>query len=121
MLNNVYIPKSIEDKNKFNNELLKKNITLEELKAYVRQDKYESYRQDKEFLDICEKIRKSFDRCITEDSDILQGCVWDIKLEDIEKIEFLNSNDDYSYGTLNYIRANNKRINWIEDFYKLLK
>ena len=121
LLNNVYIPKSIEDKNKFNNELLKNNITMEDLKAYVRHDKYEFNRQDKAFLDICKKIRKSFDRCITEDSDILQGCVWDIKLEDIDKIEFLNLKDDYSYGTINYIRANNKRIDWIEDFYKLLK
>lgn len=121
LLNNVYIPKSIEDRNKFNNELLKNNITMEDLKAYVRHDKYESHRNDKAFLDICKEIRKSFDRCITEDSDVLQGCVWDIKLEDVDKIEILNQKDDYAYGTINYIRANGKRINWIKDFYKQLK
>lgn len=33
-------------------------------------DKYKVHRTDKEFLDICDKIRNSFDRCITEDYEI---------------------------------------------------
>ncbi len=120
LLNNMYIPKDLEDKEKFDNELSKYNITKDELKAFVRPDKFLTHRDDKEFLRICDKIRKSFDRCITEDSDILQGCVWDIKLEEVVKIEIL-SDDGYRYGSLNYVRANGKRINWREDFYKKLK
>lgn len=120
LLNNMYIPNSIEDKNIFNLLLEKYNITNEDLKAYVRHDKYSSSRKDKEFLEMCEKIRKRFDKCITKDSDILQGCVWRINLEDIESIEFLN-NDKYMYGSLNYIRKNGKRFDWIEDYYKKLK
>jgi len=120
LLSNNYIPKDKVDKEKFDNLLKEKNITLEELKAYVRPDKYESHREDKDYLDICNKIRESFNRCITEESDILQGCVWNISLDEIEKIEVLHK-DGYRYGSLNYIRANGKRINWREDFYKLLK
>lgn len=43
------------DKEKFDKLLKEKNITLEELKAYVRPDKYETHREDKEFLNICKK------------------------------------------------------------------
>lgn len=119
LLNNKYIPKDRNDYQEFNKLLEKHNITDEDLKAYIRKDKYKSHRTDKEFLDICKEIRKSFDRCITTDSDILQGCVWRINLKDVIKIEILN-NDGYRYGSVNYIRSNGKRFNWIKDFYKKL-
>lgn len=120
VLKNIYIPSNIKDKEEFDELLRGKNITLEELKAFVRPDKYANHREDKEFLDICKKIRESFDRCITSDSDVLQGCVWRIYLEDIEKIEILHD-DGYIYGSLNYIRSNGERKNWVEEFYKILR
>ena len=75
---------------------------------------------NKDFLRICEIIKNSFDKCITLDSDILQGCVWRISLEDIESIEILNDKT-YRYGSLNYVRSNGERINWRDDFYSKLK
>ena len=120
LLNNMYIPNNIEDKINFDKKLKRYNVTKEELKAYVRLDKYDGHRRDAEFLDICNEIRKSFDRCITENSDVLQGCIWRINLDEIENIEILK-NDGYRYGSLNYIRSNGKRINWINDYYKKLK
>lgn len=119
LLNNMYIPDSIKDKLTFDERLEKYNITKDDLKAFVRHDKYKEHRKDKEYLKICEDIRKSFDKCITKDSDVLQGCVWRINLDEIEKIEILN-NDGYKYGAINYIRSNGKRIDWIKDFYKSL-
>lgn len=119
LLNNMYIPDNLNDKNKFDKKLEKYNITKDEFKAYVRTDKYKECRNDKEFLEICNEINKSFDKCITKDSDILQGSVWRINLNEIEKIEILNE-DGYRYGSLNYIRSNGKRMDWIKDFYKKL-
>lgn len=119
LLNNMYIPNDIEDKESFDKLLKKYNITHEELKAYVRHDKYNSHRKDKEFLNVCKKIRKSFDKCITMDSEILQGCIWYIDINEIQSIEILED-DGYSYGTLNYIRSNGKRFDWINDYYKML-
>jgi len=58
LLNNVYIPDSKKDKEQFEKELEKYGITAEELKAVVRTDKYTSQRTDKEFVNICCKIRK---------------------------------------------------------------
>ena len=120
LLNNTYIPDSLEDKEKFEKRLKKYNITEDDLKAFVRKDKYAEHRLDHEYLKICEEIRRSFDKCITMNSDILQGCVWRINLDEIEKIEFLNDKS-YTYGSLNYKRSNGKRINWRKEFYKKLK
>ena len=109
-----------KEKEEFEKLLQKYNITKEELKAYVRLDKYKSHRTDKEYIDVCNKIRKNFDRCITKNSNVLQGCVWRINLDEVEKIEILKD-DGYVYGSLNYIRSNGKRIDWQKDYYKLLK
>lgn len=117
LLNNIYIPDNLNDKEAFDKLITDKNITFDDLKAYVRKDKYKSHRTDKEFIDICNRIRDSFDKCITTDSDVLQGCVWRINIDDIESIEILNDKS-YMYGSLNYVRSNGKRFNWIEDFYK---
>ncbi len=83
-------------------------------------DKYKSHRTDKKYIDVCNKIKKTFDRCITKNSDVLQGCVWRINLYEVEKIEILKD-DGHVYGSLNYIRSNGKRIDWQKDYYKLLK
>lgn len=120
LLNNLYIPKSLKDKKKFDQELLKYKITNEELKAFMRKDKYPTHRTDKPYLDVCRKIRKSFDDCITEKSDVLQGCFWRLSLEEVEKIEILNDTN-YVYGSFNYLRSNGKRFDWQKDFYRKLK
>lgn len=120
ILNNMYIPDNKEDYLKFKSELEKYNITEDELKAYVRKDKYKFHRTDKEYLNICKKIKKSFDKTITTNSDILQGCVWNIKLEEIEKIEILKE-DGYSYGSINYVRNNGKRMDWIQLYLRNIK
>jgi hypothetical protein len=118
LLNNIYIPNNLKEKEMFDDKLKKYNITLDELKNYVRKDK--PHRNDKEFIEICKVTEKSFDRCITKNSNILQGCVWRINLDEVEKIEILKD-DGYVYGALNYIRSNGKRINWQKDYYKNLK
>lgn len=120
LLNNIYLPDSLADKEMFDRKLEKYHITKDDLKAYVRRDIFDHHRTDNEYLEICQEIRKSFDRCITMDSNILQGCVWQISLDEIENIDFLNDKS-YRYGSVNYIRSNGKRMNWIEDFYKTLK
>lgn len=119
LLNNTYIPDSLEDKRSFDDRLAKLNITEEDLKALARPDLFERHRTDFGYLEICREIRGSFDRCITMDSDILQGCVWRINLDEVEKIEFLNERN-YRYGSLNYKRSDGKRLDWRKDFYKRL-
>ena len=120
LLNNTYIPDSLSNKEKFEDNLAKYNITQDELKAFVRQDKYDGHRNDEKYIEMCKIIRSSFDKCITRNSDVLQGCVWKINLDEIENIEII-PDDGYRYGSINYIRSNGKRINWIKDLYKKMK
>lgn len=94
VLNHRYIPDSPEDKAAFDEKMKQHEISEGE-------------------------IDSSFDRCITYDSDVLQGCVWRILYSEVEKIEFLND-PDYQYGTFNYERKDGRRFDWIEDFYKRL-
>lgn len=65
MLNNTYIQETVKDKEMFDVILKQYNITENDLKAFVRSDKYNTHRTDKEYLDIFEQIRKSYDKCIT--------------------------------------------------------
>lgn len=120
LLNNMYIPDSQKDKILFEEKLKKYHVTKEDLKAFVRPDKFKNHRIDREYLDICKEIEKSFDKCITCESDVLQGCVWRIDESEVEKIEFLHDKN-YRYGSFNYVRKNGKRFNWIEDFYAKLQ
>lgn len=120
LLNNMYIPSSKKDKESFALKLKRAHITKEDLEAFVRPDKYPTHRTDAEYLKICELIQNSFTRCLNQDSDILQGCIWRLNLSDVESIEIL-PNDNYCYGSLNYVRSNGKRKNWQEEYYKKLK
>ena len=117
LLNNKFIPNNLHELNIFNNELKKYNITDNELLDYIRNK--DNVRSDNNFIKMCKKIESSFDRCITTDSDILQGCIWRINLNEIENIEILKD-DGYVYGSLNYIRSNGNRMDWIKDYYKRL-
>ena len=116
----LYIPHNKQDEQWFEQLLDDKQITREELKAYVRPDKFPNYRTDQTFLEVCKIIEQSFDRCITKDSDILQGCIWKIDQSQIEQIEILED-DGYIYGSLNYKHTDGKRRNWIQEYYDSLK
>ena len=60
LLKNMYIPDSIEDKEKFDNKLKESNISLEDLKAYVRKINILVIEQIKNFLRCVMKIKKVF-------------------------------------------------------------
>ena len=111
VINNMFIPINKKEKEEFENKLKKYNITQEDLKAYIRKAKYKKHRTDKEYLQICQEIRNSFDKCITQNSDVLQGCIWRLNLSEVEKVEILNDTE-YTYGTFNYLRKDGKRFNY---------
>lgn len=108
LLNYRYIPESLDDRRRFDEKLAQAGLENDA-----------SYEMCRKFPAICNEIEDSFQRCITSDSDVLQGCVWRVLLSDVEQIEFLR-NGEYQYGTFNYTRKNGTRFNWIEDLYKKL-
>ena len=90
LLTNEYLPKDILDKQKFDIYLEKRGITKEDLLAYVRRDKFDNFRIDEVFNSANKKIQKSYDRIFQTDGKFLQATVWDIKLSDIIKVEFID-------------------------------
>lgn len=110
LLNYRYIPESLEDKRQFEEMLgqfgLEKNAAIPQ--AY------------QDYPEISREIERSFQRCISSNSDVLQGCVWEVSLSDVTKIEFLRDTE-YQYGTFNYLRKNGQRFHWIDDFYRRLR
>ena len=109
LLNYRYIPESLNDKRKFEEKLDRIGLG-----GNATRQAYEDHPE------ICREIEWSFQRCITSDSDVLQGCVWRIYLSEIKRIEFLRD-PEFQYGTFNYLRKNGGRFDWIEDFYKRLR
>ena len=49
LLSNLYIPRDKKDQQWFNQLLEERHITKDELKAYVRPDKYPDHRTDQDF------------------------------------------------------------------------
>lgn len=119
LLNHVYIPDTLADKECFDEKMRRAGISPATLQEYVCKTKAVKCRNNLILLNFCEEIERTFDRCITADSDILQGCVWDIRLSEAERIEFLPY-DGYCYGSLNHADRNGARKNWQEDFYRRL-
>ena len=120
LLNNVYIPNTLYEKELFDKKLNQLGITREELRMYTQPDLCTSHRTDAAYLNICKEIQETFERCITKDSDILQGCIWNIRLSEVEKIEIIPDNG-FVYGSLNYKRSDGTRMNWQDDYYKKLQ
>ena len=93
MLTNEYLPSSKEDYIYFNNLMKENNVTKEDLIKYVRKDKYERCREDENFNKINNLIKQSYDRILTLSSSYIQATIWDIKMNDVVSIEFINKED----------------------------
>lgn len=103
VLNNLYLPESLNDKKQFEREQKKAQATNDKLLGQK----------------LISKIKKSHLRCIITDSNILQGTIWKLNLSDVIKIELL-PHDGYVYGSLNYPLKNGNRISWPQQFYKII-
>lgn len=95
VMNNLYMPDSMADKARFDTA----NLAADERQR---------------------QICASLVRCITGSSDVLQGCAWDVKLTEVERVEML-PNDGYCYGSLNDARADGTRRDWQREFYRLIE
>lgn len=107
LLNNWYIPTDKKDLEQFKLKLSKNHITNDDLKAFMRPDKFLEHRQDKEYIEIVKEIRTRFDLILNTDDDTVQACFWQLDLKDIIQVEFINKKDcsprNYKKGK-NYIK-----------------
>lgn len=106
LLNNRYIPINKKEYLQFEKRLKENNITYDDLKAYMRPDKFLNHRQDKEYMQIIKEIQKSFDLILNPGKDRIQACFWKLNVSDIIQVEFIHRKDcvprNYKVGR-NYI------------------
>lgn len=114
ILSGHIVPRTKNEYEKFLKDIKSKNITLDNLKAFVRSQKTNP-QTEKEMT----KIQKTWGRIFDLKSNVHQACVWHIKFDEIQKIEILND-DRYLYGALNTPNAKGIRPDWKKRYLKFL-
>ncbi len=102
LLTNEYLPKSIKDKKAFDQQMQSCNVSKEDLLAYVRRDKYDTYRQDKDFDVINQAIHNSYKDIFNLQTQYLQATVWHISLAEVKKVEIINKKDCVKKKSVDY-------------------
>ena len=111
ILSGHIVPKT---KTEYKQFLQKMNGRLDALKGYVRQDK-----TGKGVAKVFPEIEKTWARILNLKSNVLQACVWNIKLSEVKKIEKLND-CRYLYGSMNHKRADGSRPDWKKRYLAFL-
>lgn len=102
LLTNEYLPLSIDDKKQFDVLMKSKNVTSQDLLAYVRRDKFAEYRKDKDFKDIISKIENSYNRIFENLGSYQQGTIWHLNKAEILKVEFIHKNNCTKKSSVDY-------------------
>ena len=89
LLTNEYLPKTYNDYLTFDKYINSKNVSKNDLLAVVRKDKFNKVRSDNDFVEVNNKIQNSYCDIFNLETNYLQATVWDIKLSDIVKVEFI--------------------------------
>ena len=114
LLSGLIVPKTHQEYNDFFDELKRKNISLNDLKNFVRNQEAPS--------SVCKlfpKIQKTWPRIFDLKSDVHQACIWNIKITEVQKVE-IPTDSNYLYGTMNALRANGTGPNWKEKYLEFL-
>lgn len=111
ILSGQIVPKNKKEYSIFLKQMENRGISLEDLKKSVRHQKTN--------VPINE-IKKSWGRIFDFKSYIYQACVWNIKAEDVKKIEILDD-ANYLYGSMNAKRKDGSRPDWKKKYLKFLK
>ncbi len=114
ILSGHIIPKTLVEYQRFFQKMQKEGISLDALKSFVR-----SERSEKKVKETVQKIQKTWPRMFDLKSNVIQGCVWHIKLSEVIKIEILKDRH-YLYGSMNTKRKDGSRPNWKKKYLTYL-
>ena len=114
LLSGHIVPKNQQEYKNFLDKMERQNISLEELKNFVR-SKPVKPNTIKQFSE----IQKSWERVFDLKSRIYQACVWNIKMSEVLKIELLNDTN-YIYGIMNAKRLDGSRPDWKKKYLQFL-
>lgn len=113
ILSGHIVPKNKEEYTCFLTQMKQQNISLEDLKNFVR------HKKTNPCVPI-DKIQKTWERIFNLQSYIHQACIWNIKIDDVIDAEELKD-PNYLYGTMNEKRKDGSRPNWKRIYLRFLK
>ena len=102
MLTNEYLPGDLNDFQIVEKKIQDAGISKEDLLAYVRRDKFETYRKDKKFEEINQVIQKSYEKIFSDLGDFRQGTVWSIEKSEVKKVEIICRKDCTKKASVDY-------------------
>ena len=113
LLSGHIVPNNKKEYTCFLNQMNRQGISLEDLKKFVRHEEINPH------IPINE-IQKTWSRIFNLKSYVHQACLWNIKLEDVQKVEVLNDSN-YLYGAMNTKRRDGTRPDWKQKYLRFLK
>jgi hypothetical protein len=102
LLTNEYLPGDLNDFQTVEKKIQDAGISKEDLLAYVRRDKFETYRKDKKFEEINQVIQKSYEKIFSDLGDFRQGTVWSIEKSEVKKVEIICRKDCTKKASVDY-------------------
>ena len=114
ILSGHIVPKTKKEYEKFLKMIEKGGISVADLKGVVRQEKV-----SRKVKELFPKIEKTWNRIFVLRSNVYQGCVWNIKMSEVKKIEVIND-PNHIYGTMNAKQLDGTRPDWKKQYLKFL-
>ena len=114
ILSGHIVPKTKKEYDLFLKKIEMLGISLEELKGFVRNEKTRL-----KVKQLFPEIQETWSRIFSPKSNVHQACIWDIKWEEVEKIE-LCDDSQYLYNSMNSLRPDGTRPDWKKEYLKFI-
>ena len=114
ILSGHIVPKNKAEYALFLKAIVNLGIDLKELKAFVRKEK-----TSLKVKQLFPEIKKTWFRIFNLKSNVHQACIWDIKLEEVEKVE-LCDDPQFLYNSMNPLRPDGTRPDWKKEYLKFI-
>ena len=115
ILSGHIVPRTQKEYVLFFKEMKNLGIAPDELKEAVRKEKIRP-----KVKQLLSEIQTTWPRIFNLKSDVHQACVWNIKWDEVEKIELCND-PQYLYNSMNPLRADGTRPDWKKRYLKFIR
>ena len=115
ILSGHIVPRTQKEYVLFLKEMKNLGVTLDELKGAVRKEKMRP-----KMKQLFPEIQATWSRIFNMKSDVHQACIWNIKWDEVEKVE-LCDNPRYLYNSMNPLRADGTRPDWKKRYLEFIR
>ena len=114
ILSGHIVPKTKKEYVQFLKKIETLGVSLDELKAFVRNEKTRL-----KVKQLFPEIQSTWTRIFSPKSNVHQACIWDIKWEEVEKVE-LCDDPHFLYNSMNPLRVDGTRPDWKKKYLNFI-